>query len=407
MFRVLTHASEVLTGAGIRQKNGRHPLELDLGRIEDGALVYQCRKLRGREIPGKIEWVGPTSQLPKKYLRSARKNLRGKSAVIPGLIDCHTHLVFAGDRADEFADRCGGATYQEIAARGGGIQTSVRATRKASRAELVKLASERVKEFVARGVRTLEIKSGYGLSHADEIRILEAAQDLKRLFPELTFSITFLGAHAFPRDMSPDDYVEEIVNRTLPEVARRKLADSCDAFVDQGYFSVQQGRRILGKAKELGLKIKLHADELADLGVAELAVEMGALSADHLLRVSKQGIARLAASDTVSVLLPGTAFYLKLPHAPARELIRSGARVALSTDFNPGTSMTTSLPAIMTLAALYLGMTRSEIFAAVTFNAAEALGLGARKGTLEAGMDADIAVLPFARFEDLYYRFGW
>ena len=193
----------------------------------------------------------------------------------------------------------------------------------------------------------------------------------------------------------------------LPEVARRKLADTCDVFIDEGYYTLDEGRKILEKARKLGLKTKVHADELGNTESAAMAAAIGALSADHLLKISDNGMRKLAASQTVAVLLPGTAFYLKAAHAPARKLIDAGACVALSTDFNPGTSMCLSLPVILTIAALYLGMSRSELFAAVTYNAAKALDLHGRKGTLEAGMDSDVVVLPFARFEEVYYRFAW
>lgn len=406
-LKALIHASEILTGAGLRRKDGRKPLESDLGRIEDGALVYSTRKVGGKEIPDQIEWVGKTSELPKKYARVAKKDLRGTQAVIPGLVDCHTHLVFAGDRSDEFAERCGGATYEEIAARGGGIVASVKATREATPAQLEKLAIARVQESKSYGVRTLEIKSGYGLSPESELKVLEVAQRLKKRFPEMTFSTTFLGAHAFPKDVSREAYMESLTQEMLPEVARRKLADACDVFIDRGYYTVDEARILLKKAKELGLKVKVHADELANTESARFAVEIGALSADHLLKISDNGIAALATSDTVAVLLPGTAFYLKEAHAPARKLIDAGAAVALSTDFNPGTCVTLNLPTIMTIAALYLGMKRSEIFASVTYNAAKALDLHHSKGSIEPGMDADFVVLPFAKFEELYYRFAW
>lgn len=403
MYRVITHASEILTGNGIREKDGRRPLEPDLGRVPDGALVY--RELKSG--PGRVEWVGPTAELPRRFRKLRARNLHGKQALIPGLVDCHTHLLFAGDRSDEFAARCGGATYQEIAARGGGIMATVRATREASAAELERLGAARLREARSYGVRTLEIKSGYGLSPESELKLLSIIPRLRKRFPDMTLTSTFLGAHDFPRDRGREEYLGELLDRMLPEVARRKLADACDVFIDEGYYTRDEGRRVLERARGLGLKIKAHADELGDTDSAALAAELGALSADHLLKVSDRGIQRLAASQTVAVLLPGTAFYLKAPHAPARKLIDAGACVALSTDFNPGTCVTLSLPVILTIAALYLGMTRAELFAAVTYNGAKALGLHERKGTLEPGMDADFAVLPFARFEELYYRFAW
>jgi imidazolonepropionase len=351
--------------------------------------------------------VGPTADLPRKYRKLKKTDLKNKQAVVPGLIDCHTHLVFAGNRADEFAARCAGATYAEIAAKGGGISATVVATREASQEELLRLAKARVEEAIGYGVRTIEIKSGYGLSFESELKCLRVIKDLAKAFPQITFRSTFLGAHAFPKDKSRAEYIEELLSRLLPEIVKRKLADTCDVFVDEGYFTPEEGRLILERARELGLKLKVHADELSNTESASLAAEMEALSADHLLMVSDYGISSLASSETVAVLLPGTAFYLKADQARARKMISSGVCVALATDFNPGTCMTLSLPAIMTIAALYLQMSRAEIFAAVTFNAAKSLGLSERKGTIEPGKDADLTVLPFAKFEETYYRFAW
>lgn len=406
-IKVLLHASELLTGAGIRSQRGRRVTEEHLGRIEDGAIAYSETKVRGRWVPGRIEWVGKSSELPQRFKRIRAVNLKNQKAVVPAFVDCHNHLVFAGDRAHEFADRCGGATYEEIAARGGGIVTSVRATREATEEELYRLARARLKELTAFGVQTLEIKSGYGLSHEDELKVLRVAGRIRDEHPELAVHITYLGAHAFPKELTREAYIAQMIEHTLPKVAHDKLADSCDVFIDRGYFTALEGEQILMKAKELGLAVRVHADELANTEAASLAVRLGALSADHLLQVSDAGVKALAASNTVAVLLPGTAFYLKAAQAPARKLLDAGATVALATDFNPGTCMTLSLPSIMTIAALYLGMTRAEIFAAVTYNAAKALGMEADRGTLEAGKDAAVAVLPFARFEETYYRFAW
>lgn len=406
-FRALIHASQLLTGQGVRLKGGRKIREPDLGLIEDGALVYSVKQAGRRELPDKIIWVGKSSELPKAYRKTRARDLKGRRAVIPGLVDCHTHLVFAGDRAGEFAERCAGATYQQIAARGGGIQTTVRATREASVAELEKLASSRLKEAYSYGVRTIEVKTGYGLTMESELKCLEVIQRLQKRHPEVTLVPTFLGAHDFPKDQSRESYMRLLLEEMLPRVARRKLARACDVFIDQGFYTLEEGRAILTRAQELGLKVKVHADELVNTESASLAAELGALSADHLLKISDVGIQKIARSETVAVILPGTAFYLKAPHAPAKRLINAGACVALSTDFNPGTCMTLSLPTIMTLGALYLGMSRAEIFAAVTYNAAKALDLHKRKGTLEKGKDADFCILPFERFEESYYRFAW
>jgi imidazolonepropionase len=359
------------------------------------------------ELPDRILWVGRTSDIPREYAKAPAIDLQGRQCVTAGFVDCHTHLVFAGDRSEEFALRCGGMGYEEIAQRGGGIQTTVNATRQATTRQLVTLAVQCVEEALRFGVRTLEIKSGYGLDYETELKQLRVAQLLKKRFPQVRFSVTFLGAHAIPQGLSRGTYVREICERMLPEIARRKLADCCDIFIDRGYFSLEEGRKILGRARELGLAIKVHADELANTESASFAAEMGAWSADHLLQISDAGVQALSQSDTVSVLLPATAFFLKAQHAPARRLLDAGARVALSTDFNPGTSMTLNLPLVMTLGALYLGMTREEILCSVTYNAARALRLHGEQGTLEAGLEARFSVHPFERFEEVYYRFGW
>jgi imidazolonepropionase len=404
---VLTHASELLTGEGVRRKDGRRPREEDLGRIEDGAVVFETRKVGKTEVPGEVLWTGPSSKLPRKHLRDPRTDLGGARAVMPGMIDCHTHLVFAGDRSAEFAARCGGTTYAEIASKGGGILTTVRATREASAKELEELAAARLAEMAGYGVRTVEIKSGYGLATESELKMLAVIPALRKRFPQLTLRATFMGAHAIPADLGADAYVDVVLEEMLPQVAKLGAADSCDIFVDSGYFSVAQAERVLREARKLGLSLKVHAEELGNTGSASLAARLRALSADHLLKINDKGVRDLAMSDTVAVLLPGSAFYLKEPHAPARKLIEAGAAVALATDFNPGTCVCLSLPTIMTIAALYLGMTRAELFAAVTYNAAKALGLQDTKGTLEPGKPGDPIVLPFARFEDLYYRFAW
>lgn len=397
-MNAIIHASELITGSGIRKKDGRRPTAQDMDRIPDGAIVYDQKN---------IHWVGPTKELPKKYLKSKRKNLKNEKCVTPGFVDCHTHLIHAGSRAQEFAARCQGATYEEIAKKGGGIQTTVRATREASVEELFKTAKKRIAEAIRHGVTCIESKSGYGLSHEAEIKTLQVTQKLKKAFPELYFQSTYLGAHDFPKDRSREDYLDEICEETLPEVAKKKLADACDVFIDQDYYTVEEGRRILEKAKKLGLKIKVHADELHNTEATQLAVQLQALSADHLLKISDASVAAIAKSQTVAVLLPGTAFYLKAPYAPARKLIDAGACVALSSDFNPGSCNSFSLPLMMTLSALYMGMSEAEIFAGVTYNAAKALGIQSFAGTLEPGMKPYLSIFEYLTFEEVYHHLGW
>jgi len=403
----IIHASELITGVGIRKKDGRRVCDEDLHVIEDGAILYTVKSKNNTDVPNKIAWVGPTKDTPKGFNVIKTTDLKNKQVVIPGLIDCHTHLVFAGDRSSEFAQRCAGASYEQIAKKGGGILTTVEATRKASFDELYDLAKQRLRECLSYGVKTIEIKSGYGLSFDAEVKSLKVIRKLQEDFPEINIQSTYLGAHAIPKDQDRDKYINEIVNKTLPFVVEENLTDCCDVFVDRGYYSVEEAKKILEKSLALGIKIKLHGDEIACTESASLGVELGALSVDHLLKVSQKGILDLSHSDTVAVLLPATAFYLKEEYAPAREMIDSGVAVALSTDCNPGSSMTSSLPAVMTIAALYMQMSRAEIFAAVTYNAAKALGMESQQGTLEENFDAKITILPFKKFEEIYYRFAW
>lgn len=399
----IIHASELWTGAGFRARDGVRVTREDAGVVPDGALIWDSR--------GKIVFAGATSAMPREVRAgleaSAVQDLERARAVTAGWVDCHTHLVFAGNRASEFSRRCAGATYEEIAREGGGIQATVTATRAATKKELLILARERVREAWAWGVRALEIKSGYGLDLQTEVKILEVAQSLKQEFPEMKFHVTWLGAHAIPKGKTRADYVKELIRDQLPIIAKKKLADSADIFVDEGYFTTDDAREVLTAARDAGLRVRIHADEMGNTESARLGASLGALSADHLLCISDTGVQALAKSSTVAVLLPGTAYYLKKPHAPARRLIDSGARVAVSTDFNPGTCMTQSLPWIMNLSALYLGMSAAEILCATTYNAAKALGMESEIGTLEAGLEARYTILPFSTFEESFYRVGW
>lgn len=400
----ILHSSVLLSGKAIREKGGRNLRPGDATPTLDGALVVESPQEAKGRFP-RILWVGKTSALPPKFKRAKRVDLEGARAILPGFVDCHTHLVFAGDRADEFAQRAAGKSYQELALAGGGILSTVRATRQATESQLFALSVHRVKMAMKMGIRALEIKSGYGLDEDAEFKILKVAQRLKTKFRgQVEFHITYLGAHAAPPEGSQTDYVRKMVQSTLPRIAQKRFADSVDVFMDEGYYSHGETQQILETARSLGLAVRLHADELSDTSAAALAVRLGAMSADHLLKVSDQGIQELSRSSTVAVLLPATAFYLKAPQAPARKLLNSGAQVALATDFNPGTSMTQSIPFVMTLAALQLQMTSDEIFAAVTYNAACALGLENRMGTLDVGKSAAYWVSPFSKFEDLYYR---
>jgi imidazolonepropionase len=336
-----------------------------------------------------------------------KTDLKKKSAIMPGLIDAHTHLVFAGSRAHEFARRCAGATYQEIASEGGGILTTVKATREASVQELFELAIKRALIAYRHGVRTIECKSGYGLDHKTEMKCLQVVKHLSQALPQMTFISTYLGAHAVPEGVKKSAYIDEMIHKTLPEVKKRKLAAFCDVFIDEGYYTHQDGERILRAAKKLGLGTRVHADELTETDSARLAAKLESSSADHLLKISDKGITALAKSGTVAMMLPGTAFYLKSQYAPARKLLDAGARVGIATDFNPGSCYSLNLPLMMNLSALYLQMNSAEIFSGVTYSAAASLGLQDQKGAILKGYDSDFVVLPYERFEEMYYRMGW
>jgi len=356
---------------------------------------------------GIIEWLGPAAEMPAVPHEDATWiDARGK-VVLPGFVDSHTHLLFAGSRVDEFEQRLRGMSYQEITARGGGILSTVRSVRQTSKEELKNLARPRLQRLLCFGVTTIEVKSGYGLTPADEIKCLEAIAELNAEGPwELV--PTFLGAHAVPPEYRDDraGYIRSLCEDMLPEIARQRLADFCDVFCETGVFSVAESRQILTRARDLGLRLKLHADELSPLGGAELAAELGAVSADHLLCISEAGIDALAASNTVATLLPGTAFFLGVDYAPARRLIERGVTVALATDCNPGTCMTENLPLVGAMACTQMGMLPGEVVTALTLNAAAALGRADRIGSLAVGKQGDAIVCNVSDYRELFYHFG-
>ncbi|MBL8834495.1 MAG: imidazolonepropionase [Rhodospirillales bacterium] len=356
---------------------------------------------------GRIAYAGPTADAP-AFDPAERIDCAGRW-ITPGLIDCHTHLVYGGDRAAEFEMRLKGATYQEIAAAGGGIVSTVRATRAASDEALLASAGSRLDRLIAEGATTVEIKSGYGLDTASEIRMLRVARRLGQVRP-VTIRTTFLGAHALPPEANSDKqaYIDRVCAEMLPAVAREKLADAVDGFCEGIAFSPAQIGQVFAAAAALGLPVKLHADQLSDLGGAELAARHGALSADHLEWTGEAGVAAMAQAGTVAVLLPG-AFYVlretKLP--PVAALRRAGVRMAVSTDSNPGTSPVTSLLLAMNMAATLFGLTVDECLAGVTREAAHALGLAGEAGTLEAGTSCDLAIWDIERPAELVYRLGF
>ena len=366
------------------------------GAIEDGALAIK---------DGRIAWLGAASELPHRDTGEVIDGAGGW--LTPGLIDPHTHLVFAGDRSGEFEQRLTGTSYEEIARAGGGIARTVAATRQASHAELEASAGCRLSRLLAEGVTTVEIKSGYGLDRATEIKMLEVARRLGQDYP-VDVRTTFLGAHAVPKEFANDraGYLDLVCGQVLPEVAERGLADAVDAFCEGIAFAPDEVARVFETARTLGLPVKLHADQLSDLGGAALAARFGALSADHLEYASEPGVRAMADAGTVAVLLPGAFYTLRERQLPPLELFRRhGVPIALATDCNPGSSPVTSLLAILNLACNLFGLTPEEALAGVTRHAARALGLDDR-GTLAAGKRADLALWRIHRPAELSYWLG-
>jgi imidazolonepropionase len=358
----------------------------------------------------RIAWVGPRQDAPKVGAQHAAslQVVEIHGVLFPGFIDCHTHAVFGAPRLDDQERRALGVDYKAIAAAGGGILQSVRDVRARSAAELEALTRSRLAQLLAHGATTIEVKSGYGLELEAELKQLRVIRRLAGDLPA-TLVPTFLGAHEIPPEYRGNRaaYVELVCEAMIPAVAREGLAKSCDVFCEPGVFTPAETRQILGAARASGLAVKLHADELEGSGGAELAVELGALSADHLANISERGIAALAGSSTVAVLLPGTMIFLgKKSQAPARRLIEAGAAVALATDYNPGTSPTMSLPLVMALGVSQLGLRHAETVMAVTINAAAALGLASDRGQIAPGCVADLVVAAVDDWRELAYWMG-
>ncbi len=372
-----------LTGRTTRIKDS------DLGRLRGAWLAAEN---------GKVLATG-TGPVPAAYSKLRKVDAGGK-LVMPGLVDAHTHLVFAGSRADEFNQRLNGATYQQIADAGGGIQSTMKATRAAPDAELIRSAEERLARMLAFGVTTVEAKTGYGLSVTEELRLLEVLQKVKSQAKQ-HISVTCLALHAKSPD-HPDlrSYVGHCVAELLPAIAKRQLADAVDAFVEKGYFSVDDVEPYCLKAKELGLAVRLHADEFSDAGAAAAAARLGAASADHLQFASDAALPLMAEHRVTAIVLPGTSLYTKIPFTNARRFADAGVPVAVASDFNPGSCLLDNLPFLATVAAVQCGLRPAETVAAVTYVPATSLGLGRRKGALAVGFDADLQIHQLATIEE-------
>ncbi|MFY9344653.1 MAG: imidazolonepropionase [Planctomycetota bacterium] len=395
--RLFVHCRELVTLADGPAAGPRRGAAMRaLGVIPDGAVA-----VRG----GRIVATSTTDELGRAYRATDELDLSGY-VVLPGFVDCHTHPVFARTREHEFHLRCAGADYMAIAAAGGGILSSMRAVRELPLSELAERTERHLWGFAAHGTTTVECKTGYGLSLADEEKSLLALQQAAAAVP-LTVKRTFLGAHEFPPEYREDReaYVRLLCEQMIPRLA--SLADACDVFAEPGVFDKAQSERILLAARAAGLRLRLHADEIQPMGGAELAVQLGADSADHLGRISDAGIAALAASNTVGVLLPGTIFFLAKPHyAPARRLIEAGCAIALATDFNPGSCHTQSMTLIWSIACTQMKMSAEEVITASTINPAFSLQLDGEVGTLHPGKRADLAVLAMESWQGAGYTFG-
>ena len=365
------------------------------GLIEDAAILIEG---------GRIAWVGPRTQAPSGHETT---DCEGRLAT-PGLIDCHTHIVYGGSRAHEFEQRLTGVSYAEIARAGGGIAATVRMTRAESEADLAASALRRLDALLAEGVTTIEVKSGYGLDRDTEMKMLKVARELSQWRP-VDVVTTYLGAHALPPEFKDDrtGYLDLVCTQVLPAVAKAKLADAVDAFCEGIAFSVDETRRVFEVAKSLGLPVKLHAEQLSNLGGSAMAASFGALSVDHIEYLDQAGVDAIAASGTVAVLLPGAFYYLRESQAPPVAALRkAGVPMAVATDLNPGTSPVHSILTAMNMSCVLFGLTPEEALRGVTDNAAKALGLYDR-GLLTPGMRADIALWNTARPGDLAYPLGF
>ncbi len=393
--KILIHAAELATCKGAGPKHGKDMA--DAGIIKDGAVVMEN---------GEITFVGTTTEVMEKY-----GNLEGYEvvdatgcAVIPGLVDSHTHFIFGGYRADEFSWRLKGDSYMSIMERGGGIASTMNATREASKEELLESGKERLNRMLSYGITTVEGKSGYGMDFDTEMKMLEVMKALNEEHPVDIVS-TYLGPHAIPPEYKDRDreFIDFCVNEVMPKVKEANLAEFADIFTEKGVFSIEDSRYYFKGARELGFKLKVHADEIVDLGGAAMAVEEGCQSADHLLMASEESISKLAAGNTVATLLPATAFSLGAPYAKGRQMIDSGCAVAIASDYNPGSCHTCSIPLIIAISCIYMHMTIEEVLNALTINGAAAIGRENQVGSIEVGKKADLVILEKPSIQFLPY----
>ena len=398
MNLLIKNIKQLVTISAARKRFKTGPEMNDLGIVENATVLIEN---------GRISWAGRTADFDKSVPDSLDTLDAEGLVALPGFVDSHTHALFAGTREDEFAQRCAGKSYAEIAAAGGGILSTVAAVRAATKKELKKSARRHLDSMLRSGTTTVEIKSGYGLNESDEIKMMYAINELadEQL---IGIAATFLGAHAVPPEYTenPDEYVQLICSRILPYLVRRKALQFCDVFCDSGFFTIDQARKILETARGFGIGIKIHADQLSQIGASALAAELGAVSADHLEKIDDTGITALKRAGTVATVLPGVSFFLKEEYPPARKIIDAGVPLAIASDFNPGSSMSFSMPLMMTIACTQMGLTPEEAITAATLNGAAALNMSEQIGSIEPGKQADIILYNVPNYRYIVYHYG-
>src|SRR4030095_1178904 len=395
MKMLIENARQVVTchSQGRRYKAGIY--QSQIGMLENSSIYIEN---------GKIRWIG--KKLPSSVKKSSLNKIDARNKVVlPGFIDSHTHLVFAGERANEFSMRIKGAPYQQIAKAGGGILSTVKAVRKAGKSELKKLAKERIDSSIGFGVTTIEAKSGYGLDTKNEIKMLEVIKEMRRELPIDVYA-TFLGAHAFPQSKLRTQYIDEIIYAMIPRIAHRGLAQFIDVFCEKNYFTPAETAKIFAQGIKFGMVPKIHANQFNSIGGIRTAVKYGAISVDHLEVMGMGDIKMLKGRGTIACLLPAVSYFLDIPYAPARKLINNNIPVALATDFNPGSSMTENIQLVMSLAVQMLKMNIEEAINAVTINGAAALGISHIAGSIELGKFGDVLIFDVPDYKQILYHFG-
>jgi imidazolonepropionase len=392
---LIENAKQILTCSsdGARFKAGK--AQSEIGLLENSSIYIEN---------GKIKWLG--KKLPKDLLKKNVKKIDAKNKVVmPGFIDSHTHVVFAGDRVNEFAMRFAGKTYEEISKAGGGIINTVVAVRRTSKEKLKELAKKRIDNFISFGVTTMEAKSGYGLDVKNEIKMLEVINELNDELP-VDIIPAFLGAHAIPKGITKEEYIDIILYEMIPQIAKRKLAFFIDVFCEMYYFTAEETDKMFKQGVSFGLVPKLHTNQFYDIGGLKVAIDNKASSVDHLEAMKESEVMQLKDTGVTACVLPGVSYFLNIPYAPARRFIENEVPVAIATDFNPGSCMTENIQLVMSLAAQKMGMKPEEIINAVTVNAAAALCISDKAGSIEVGKQGDLVIFDMPDYNHLLYHFG-